>query len=154
MTTETLLGRDVTLEDGLVVLPAGKNRRVIWVQCPICGPQVPETAWNKPRGTQAILFHHATISLGPDNVVPLICSGCGQDSFYKEILIPKEQKASHEECTNKCLDGKTFCACGCRGRCHSEGCCYCAASTGKGRERCRFYRPTHHQRSSNQFWFG
>ena len=129
MQTETLFGRDVTLEDGLVVLPAGKNRRVIWVQCPTCGPQPPKTAWNKPRGRESTLYHLRGPSWGKQN--PLICSVCSQDAPYKEILIPREQKASHESCTNKCLDGKTFCACACRGRCHSEGRCYCAASTGK-----------------------
>ena len=123
--TETLLGRDVLLEDVLVVMPAGKNRRVIWVQCPTCGPQVPATAWNENRGTNAIVFHRATSFHGPDNTVPLICSVCNQDAFYKEILIPREQARRHERCTNRCLDGKTFCACGCRGRCHSEGTCTC-----------------------------
>ena len=126
--TETLLGRDVILEDGLVVMPAGKNRRVIWVQCPICGPQVPETVWNKPRGTHAIVYH-----LPGEQVVGSVyrCPVCNQEAPIKEILIPREQNRSHESCTNRCLDGKSFCACACRGRCHSEGTCYCAASTGK-----------------------
>ena len=130
-TRETLLGRDVTLEDGLVVMPAGKNRRVIWVQCPTCGPQPPATAWNKPRRTLATLWHL------PKGILPqgvqrlLICSVCGQDAPWKEILIPREQTRSHEACSRRCTEGKAFCACACRGRCHSEGVCYCAASTGK-----------------------
>lgn len=124
MTTETLLGRDVLLEDGLVVVPAGKNRRALWVQCPTCGPQVPATGWNGSRGRYATLFHD--FDGAAPRQVPLICSVCGEDvPLVKEILIPREQKARHEKCTNRCLDGKTFCACGCRGRCHSEGVCTC-----------------------------
>ena len=128
MQTETLLGRDVTLEDGLVVMPAAKNRRVIWVQCPTCGPQVPATAWNKPRGTHAIVYH----PFGEQTVLSVYrCPVCNQEAPIKEILIPREQSRSHEKCNRRCLDGKTFCACACRGRCHSEGHCYCAVSTGK-----------------------
>lgn len=121
MTTETHFGRDVLLEEELVFLPAGKNRRVIWVQCPSCGPQPPATAWNPGRGRDALIYHAPDPTISP----PLICSVCGQDSPYKEILIPRERKRAHERCTNKCLDGKTFCACGCRGKCHGEGSCTC-----------------------------
>ena len=124
MQTETHLGRDVLLEDGLVLMPAGKNRRVIWVQCPTCGPQPPTTAYNKARGTYAT-FYHEDVFRGWRVQAPLICSGCDQDSPYKEILIPREQARRHEKCMSKCLDGKAFCACACRGRCHSEGKCYC-----------------------------
>ena len=116
MTTETF-GRDVILEDGLVVTPAGKNRKVIWVQCPTCGPQPPVTACNPWSGRDATVVRVTDL---------LACSVCGQDSAYKEILIPREQKKRHEKCMNKCLDGKAFCACACRGRCHSEGECFCA----------------------------
>ena len=126
VTAETLLGRDVLLEDGLVVMPAGKNRRVIWVQCPTCGPQVPETAYNKPRGTHATVYRtNAVRWVGRRERTPLVCSVCGHEALIKEILIPREQARKHERCTNRCLDGKTFCACGCRGRCHSEGTCTC-----------------------------
>ena len=124
--TETLLGRDVFLEDGLVVMPAGKNRRVIWVQCPTCGPQRPATAWNGNRGRYSTLFHDVA------EPVPLICSVCDQDAPYKEILIPREQARRHERCTNRCLDGKTFCACGCRGRCHGERVCSCKEAVDEG----------------------
>ena len=140
MTTETLFGRDVTLEDGLVVLPAGKNRRAIWVQCPTCGPQPPATAWNKARECHATVTHTQRRFSEPlDSPRILSCSLCGRDAPSKEILIPREQKdrlvgpGLPQKCTNRCLDGKTFCACACRGRCHSEGRCYCAASTGKAR---------------------
>lgn len=122
MTTETLLGRDVLLEDGLVVMPAGKNRRVIWVQCPTCGPQVPATGWHALRGRVATFYHEAALGKTP---VPLICSACGQDAPYKEILIPREQARRHERCSRRCTEGKTFCACGCRGLCHGEGVCAC-----------------------------
>ena len=133
MQTETLLGRDVTLEDGLVVMPAGKNRRVIWVQCPTCGPQPPATAWNKARECHATVTHTQRRFSEPlDSPRILSCSLCGRDAPSKEILIPREQARRHETCTNRCLDGKTFCACACRGRCHSEGHCYCAAGMGKG----------------------
>ena len=132
MTTETLLGRDVLLEDGLVVMPAGKNRRVIWAQCPTCGPQVPAAAWHALRGTMTLLHPEGTQRQHRPGLWPAprpaICSVCNQDSPYKEILIPREQKARHEKCMTKCLDGKTFCACACRGRCHSEGECWCQKS--------------------------
>ena len=122
---ETYLSSDVLLEDGLVVMAAGKNRKEIWVQCPACGPQPPKTAYNKPRGTYATLVHTPKETLPWGVQVPHTCSVCGQDAPYKEILIPREQARSHEKCMNKCLDGKTFCACACRGRCHSEGRCFC-----------------------------
>ena len=121
------LGRTVTERDGLVFQPAGKNLRVIWVQCPACGPQVPATA---PNESGVALVHHEGVQrqhrpgLRP-LPFPVICSVCGQDGAQKEILIPRESKKRHEKCMNKCLDGKTFCACACRGRCHSEGKCAC-----------------------------
>ena len=121
-TQETLLGRDVILEDGLVVMPAGKNRRVIWVQCPTCGPQPPATGWNERRECNAILFHVEDSCLEQGL---LLCSVCGQDAPFKEMLIPRERKRRHEKCTGRCLRGQTFCACGCNGRCHGEGKCYC-----------------------------
>ena len=120
--TETLLGRDVLLEDGLVVMPAGKNRRVIWVQCPTCGPQVPATAWNGNRGRYSTLFRVIESCVKQN---PLICSACDQDAPYKEILIPIDVARRHDKCNVRCLDGKAFCACACRGRCHSEGKCTC-----------------------------
>ena len=124
MTTETRLyyGRSVYLEDGLVLIPAGKNKRVFWVQCPTCGPQPPLTAAHEPWACHALVSH--------DNVSGVaLCFVCGQDSPYKEILIPREPKRAHERCTNKCLDGKVFCACGCRGHCHGEGKCFCKEAT-------------------------
>ena len=129
MTTETLLGRDVLLEDGLVVMPAGKNRRVIWVQCPTCGPQVPATARTCIESASTLLHHKGTHRQHRPGLWPaprpIICSVCDQDGAYKEILIPREQARRHERCTVRCLDGKTFCACGCRGRCHGESKCTC-----------------------------
>ena len=128
MTTETF-GRDVILEDGLVVTPAGKNRRVIWVQCPTCGPQVPVTGWNELEGVQALVHHKGVQRQHRPGLrplpLPVICSVCNQDGAQKEIMIPRESKNSHEWCQSKCLDGKAFCACACRGRCHSEGTCFC-----------------------------
>ena len=120
--TETLLGRFVNLEDGLVLVPAGKNRRVFWVQCPACGPQLPQTALHE------LYQRHALVRC--NNVAGVAsCSVCDQDSPTKEILIPRERKDSHERCTSKCLNGKTFCACGCAGRCHGEGTCYCGEAS-------------------------
>ena len=120
MTTEIRLhyGRFVDLEDDLVIQPAGKNRRVYWVQCPTCGPQPPKTAIQEPWTRHAIVSHTNTTKVAS-------CSVCGQDSPYKEILIPRERRRRNERCTNRCLNGKVYCACGCAGRCHGEGVCYC-----------------------------
>ena len=119
MTTETRqYGRFVDLDNGLVYKPAGKNWRVFWVQCSACGPQLPVTEVREPWGRHAIVAYTNVSGVAS-------CSVCGDDSPMKEILIPKEQKGRHEKCTNRCLDGKVFCACGCKGRCHGEGKCYC-----------------------------
>lgn len=120
MTPEARLyyGRSVDLEDGLVLLPAGKNKRVFWVQCPACGPQLPETGRHD-------LYQRPSIVRRTNLSGVASCSLCGDDEPLKEILIPGERKASHERCTNRCLNGKTFCACGCLGRCHGEKICFC-----------------------------
>ena len=113
----------VTVEDGVVVDNSGKNLRVIWARCPNCGPQPPvvqKYAWLQHKEVWGLV--NVTDASGE---LLLMCSTCGSYCPYKVIIIPEKRSNRNEKCNRRCLNGKTFCACHCQGRCHGEGTCYC-----------------------------
>lgn len=118
MTTEPrLLNMSVKVGDGLVLYRGD----AIWVRCPKCGPQLPETAWYEDLGSFAPVTHSDVAS---NHEGPFSCSVCGQDAPIRYAVIPKNG-GKHTKCNRRCLDGKLICNCRCRGRCHGEGECTC-----------------------------
>ena len=120
----------VVFEDGLVVARIqsygqSKMIRSFWVSCPQDGPQPP---WILPEGRAAYFF---VSKVDPptrwerNKQTFALCGVCKTDGPLREAIIPIEKSGSHERCTRKCINGKSNCNCGCRGRCHGEGRCYC-----------------------------
>lgn len=97
-----------------------EKRAVFWVSCPSCGPQVPELVYSYFR-SEWDLVHFLRTKEGEWGA----CCRCKTRSLLREAIIPANRRGSHEKCTNRCLNGKSMCRCGCLGRCHSEGVCYC-----------------------------
>ena len=118
----------VTPEDGLVTYKSGKNLRVIWARCPECGPQPPKVEWLKHRNAWGLVNHQER----PLGDITVECSKCGTLVPYKLIIIPEKRSSRNEKCNRRCLNGKTYCACHCQGRCHGEGVCYCEPTAKRG----------------------
>jgi hypothetical protein len=121
----------VSRQNGLVIQPVqnygqSKVMRSFWVSCPNDGPQPPVLKEGPEHfpGTRI-----ATRTQPPDRwekrPAMALCSVCEVDGPLRSATIPIEKSGSHEKCTRRCLEGKITCHCMCRGRCHSEGECYC-----------------------------
>ena len=112
---------EVTLHEGAVL----HRKHTVWVQCPDCGPQPPAVQWNAVRERW---MAEPRVDLPFFSPLPrtLTCSRCDKDAPYKEIAIPRNGAGKRERCGQQCLNGKYECSCGCAGRCHGEGKCYCS----------------------------
>ncbi len=119
----TFIGWSVVKENGSVSQAAGRSRRTVWARCSECGPTAPVITWVPYREEHSVIFAgEPRLGVQPD----VFCSGCWREVSYRESLTPPDAAQRHEECNQRCLNGKTICRCACEGRCHGEGKCHCA----------------------------
>ncbi len=112
----------ISVEDGYVYRTRYGKKYTIWVKCPKCGPTPPQTRV-VPHAVSGELMVTLEIA-GSSLLAKAVCSKCGGGGHSRECLIP-ERTSQHGRCGKRCWNGKFECACICKGRCHSEGKCYC-----------------------------